>query len=103
MKLIIQIALGVFLGVLGAQFMIDWWHIQQTVTAESVAKKQHTEQEKIQTKQAEQIRKLLIQGGKVSALRKHQSALDLRPNDPVQNKNHEKLDRLNDEHMESSH
>jgi uncharacterized membrane protein len=61
-KLILQIALGVFLGTLISQVTIDNWHIYQEKLAKSEVERQKAAQEKLRTEQGEQIRKILLQG-----------------------------------------
>lgn len=67
MKLIVQIALGVFLGTLASQFAIDVWHARQQGIAKQVAEKLHAEQQRIRLEQGERIRALLMQGRKENA------------------------------------
>lgn len=65
MKLILQITLGVFLGVLAAQLSLDSWHTYQQGLAQKAAEKLRAEQEKSRLEQSERIRALLLQGGRV--------------------------------------
>ncbi len=62
MKLILQIALGVFLGTLASQFTIDGWRTHQEDIAKETAEKLRAEQEKVRLEQGERIRALLLQG-----------------------------------------
>ena len=62
MKLILQIALGVFLGTLTSQYAIDVWHAQQENIAKEATEKLRAEQEKIRIEQGERIRALLLRG-----------------------------------------
>lgn len=57
MKLILQIAFGVFLGTLGAQVTTDMWRNHQTEL-------RRTEHEKTRLDQAERIRKLFVDSQK---------------------------------------
>jgi hypothetical protein len=57
MKLILQIAFGVFLGTLGAQVTSDIWREQQT----ELRRAKH---EKTRLEQAERIRKLFVDSQK---------------------------------------
>lgn len=60
MKLILQIAVGVFLGSLLSGFLLDTWsRYQDTLTKEAIEKKQQQE-EKIRLEQADRIRSLFI-------------------------------------------
>lgn len=61
MKLIIQIAIGVFLGTLTSQFAIDTWHKYQENIAKSAADKQQAEQNKARLEQGERIRAMILQ------------------------------------------
>ena len=62
MKLILQIALGVFLGTLASQLTIDGWRTRQESMAKEAAGKLRAEQERIRREQGERIRALLLQG-----------------------------------------
>lgn len=62
MKLILQIALGVFLGTLVSQLAIDGWHTHQEDLAKEAAEKLEAEQEQVRLEQGERIRALLLQG-----------------------------------------
>jgi hypothetical protein len=62
MKLILQIALGVFLGTLASQLTIDGWRTRQEGITKAAAEKLHVEQEKVRMEQGERIRALLMQG-----------------------------------------
>ena len=62
MKLILQIALGVFLGTLVSQLSIDGWRTHQEDIAKQAAEKLRAEQEKVRTEQGERIRTILMQG-----------------------------------------
>jgi hypothetical protein len=61
-KLILQIALGVFLGALASQFVFDTWHTYQESIAKAVSEKLRAEQEKVRLEQNERIRALFIRG-----------------------------------------
>lgn len=62
MRLILQIALGAFLGTLASQLTIDSWHAHQEGMAKEAAEKLRVEQEKVRMEQGERIRALLMQG-----------------------------------------
>lgn len=62
LKLVLQIALGVFLGTLTSQLTIDSWHTHQEGIAKEAAEKLRVEQEKVRLEQGERIRALLLQG-----------------------------------------
>lgn len=57
MRLIFQIAFGVFLGTLASQLVIDSWHAHQKGVAKVAAERQ----EKVRLEQGEHIRALLLQ------------------------------------------
>jgi len=61
MKLIFQIALGVFLGTLSSQFVFDSWHRYQESIAKETAEKIRAEQEKVRFEQGERVRALILQ------------------------------------------
>ena len=60
MKLILQITIGVFLGTLASQVIIDSWHTQQENMARLETEKFSIKREKIRKEQGERIRKLLL-------------------------------------------
>ncbi len=62
MKLMLQIAFGVFLGTLGAQIVVDIWHARQEQRAKQVTDQRNAEQEKARREQGERIRLLLLKG-----------------------------------------
>jgi hypothetical protein len=62
MKLILQIALGVFLGTLTSQLIVDSWHSYQKTIAKETIVRDQVEQEKVRSEQVERIRAMLLQG-----------------------------------------
>ena len=62
MKLILQIVLGVFLGTLTSQLVIDSWHSYQENMAKETIMRVRTEQEKVRSEQGDRIRAMLLQG-----------------------------------------
>jgi len=62
MKLILQIAIGVFLGTLASQFTMGSWRSYHENIAKEVAEQLRTTQEKVRNEQGERIRALLLQG-----------------------------------------
>jgi len=64
MKLTLQIALGVFLGTLSSQLIIDTWRSNQTNIAKQKEERVRAEQEKVRQEQGERIRALLLQNNK---------------------------------------
>ena len=62
MKLILQIALGVFLGTLSSQLIHDNWRTHQEAIAKEATEKLQAEQERVRLEQGERIRALLLQG-----------------------------------------
>lgn len=61
MKLIITIAIGVFLGTVAAQLVLDSWHSHQSQLALAAEQQRLAEQEKARLAQAEKIRALFSQ------------------------------------------
>lgn len=61
MKLIIQIAIGVFLGTLASHFVMDTWHKYQENIVKAATDKQQAEQDKVRLEQGEHIRALILQ------------------------------------------
>jgi hypothetical protein len=74
MKLILQIALGVFIGTLTAQLTVDCWHSYRESTVEEESKKQHAEREKARLEQAQRIREMFLESQKNGATEKHPPA-----------------------------
>lgn len=62
MKLVLQIAFGVFLGTLLSQLIIGSWHTHMEEITKQLAEKNRVEQEKVRLEQGERIRALLLQG-----------------------------------------
>lgn len=62
MKLVLQIALGVFLGALASQMVMEGWHAHETRLADEAAVQVKVEREKARREQAERIRSMLMQG-----------------------------------------
>ena len=60
-KLIVQIALGVFLGTLAAQLTIDVWHTHRENITKAESEQLKIHQEKIRKEQGERIRNLILQ------------------------------------------
>jgi hypothetical protein len=71
-KLILQIAFGVFLGTLMAQFVIDSWHSHQEQINKHELEKASAERDKIRKEKGDYIRNLILQNrqGKVLEPRK---------------------------------
>jgi len=61
MKLVLQIALGVFLGTIASQLTIDGWRAHQESIAQKATEKLRAEQERARAEQGERIRALLLQ------------------------------------------
>lgn len=81
MKLMLQIAFGVFLGTLGAQVVVDLWHSRQELHAKQLAEQRIAEQEKVRREQGERIRQLLLKGHQANdADRPIQPSLESMPN-----------------------
>ncbi|MCX7097973.1 MAG: hypothetical protein NTV43_08735 [Methylococcales bacterium] len=60
MKLVLQIALGVFLGTLASQFVMDGWHKHQANIIQAATEQRLAEQEKTRLEQADSIRTLFL-------------------------------------------
>jgi hypothetical protein len=61
MKLIIQITVGVFLGTISAQLMLDQWHQFNQQQETEQLQKQVLNKEKARLEQADRIRALFLQ------------------------------------------
>jgi hypothetical protein len=61
MKLIVQIALGVFMGSVTAQITLDKWHNYQEQSGKEQALKQGFENEKARLEQADRIRAMFLE------------------------------------------
>jgi hypothetical protein len=64
MKLVMQIALGVFLGSLASRFAFEAWDTRQQAIKKEAEEKLRVERQRIRDEQAERIRALLMQGRK---------------------------------------
>lgn len=62
MKLVLQIALGVFIGALASQMVMEGWHAHQERLAKDAAAQVKAEHEKARREQAERVRNMLMQG-----------------------------------------
>jgi uncharacterized protein YneF (UPF0154 family) len=65
MKLILKIALGVFLGSMASFFVSDAWRKHQDEMAKAETEKTLEQFENARAAQSEQIRAMLLQAGKV--------------------------------------
>ncbi|MGD0961881.1 MAG: hypothetical protein ABSB19_18880 [Methylomonas sp.] len=65
MKLVLQIALGVFIGAVSALFVVDAWRAHKEALDKAEVDKLFQQQEQARMEQGERIRALLIQGGKL--------------------------------------
>ncbi|MBM4207073.1 MAG: hypothetical protein FJ190_03300 [Gammaproteobacteria bacterium] len=61
MKLILQIALGVFLGTAAAQFSLELYHNRQAKVEKAQSEKMKAEQDKKRQDQINQLRSLILQ------------------------------------------
>jgi hypothetical protein len=67
MKLVLQIATGVFLGALMSQLLLDQWHSYQTQHAVEAERQRLAVQEKARNERDQRVRDVLmgqLQGGK---------------------------------------
>jgi cytochrome oxidase assembly protein ShyY1 len=64
MKLVLQIALGVFLGTLTSAVTLEIWQLQRESEAKQVAENLRIQQEQVRHEQGERIRAMLLQGRK---------------------------------------
>lgn len=67
MKLVLQIAMGVFLGALMSQLLLDQWHSYQAQHAVEAELQRLAVQEKARNERDQRVRKVLmgqLQGGK---------------------------------------
>lgn len=62
MKLVLQIALGVFLGTLASAATMDFWRQQRESEAKQIAESLRVKQEQARQEQGERIRAMLMQG-----------------------------------------
>lgn len=62
MKLIVQIALGVFLGTLATSVSMELWRVQRESEAKQAADTLRAKQEQARHEQGERIRAMLLQG-----------------------------------------
>jgi DNA-directed RNA polymerase subunit E'/Rpb7 len=81
MKLIFQIALGVFLGSLSSQFVFDSWHRYQENISKQAAEKLQAEQEKVRIEQGERIRAMILQSRQSHTLQNNKAPAGFVPDD----------------------
>ncbi|QXP85531.1 hypothetical protein ABZN20_11990 [Methylococcus sp. ANG] len=62
MKLVLQIAIGVFLGTLASQFTVETWRLYQEQAARTASEKIEAEKAKTRHELSERIRALLMRG-----------------------------------------
>ncbi|AAU91073.1 MULTISPECIES: hypothetical protein [Methylococcus] len=62
MKLVLQIAIGVFLGTLTSQSLVEVWRLHQERAARAAAEKIEAEKAKTRHELSERIRTLLMRG-----------------------------------------
>ena len=60
MKLVFQIALGVFIGALASQYAFEQWRSYEAYQAAEVKQKKSTEQKRLREEQGARIRELLM-------------------------------------------
>jgi hypothetical protein len=80
-KLLLQITLGVFLGTLSSQLVIDHWHAHQEEKAKQAAEKIRAERVKVRFEQGERIRSLLIQGRQRATTKANKAPAGFLPDD----------------------
>jgi hypothetical protein len=80
-KLILQITLGVFLGTMAAQLVIDYWHNHQQTLVKADLEKVRSERERVRTEQGERIRNLLLQSRQVNPSNKNEPEPAFVPDD----------------------
>jgi hypothetical protein len=81
MKLILQIALGVFLGTLASQFTMDSWRSHQESKIKEAAEQLRAKQEKVRLEEGERIRALLLQGRQNNSHDSHKPPAGFVPDD----------------------
>lgn len=81
MKLIIQIAFGVFLGTVTAQITVDSWHQFQEKKEKEQAQKQLYQLEKARLEQADRIRAMFLERRKNQKLENSKSPAGFMPDD----------------------
>lgn len=81
MKLILQIAVGVFLGSLASQLAVDVWHSHREAMTNAAEEKRRAEREKSRIEQGERIRALLLQGREAKSTMPGQPAQGFVPDD----------------------
>lgn len=81
MRLILQIALGVFLGTLVSQLTIDGWHTRQEYAAQEAVEKNRAEHERVRLQQGEHIRALLLQSRQSNTPDASKAAIGFTPDD----------------------
>lgn len=62
MKLVLQIAMGVFIGAFGSQYAFEKWRSHETQRAAAVESQKLAEQKQRRDEQGAKIREMVIQG-----------------------------------------
>lgn len=62
MKLVLQIAIGVFIGAFGSQYAFEKWRSHETQRAAAVESQKLAEQKQRRDEQGAKIREMVIQG-----------------------------------------
>jgi len=62
MKLVLQVAIGVFIGAFGSQYAFEQWRSYETQKAAAVESQKLAEQKRRRDEQGARIRELVIQG-----------------------------------------
>jgi hypothetical protein len=81
MKLIVKIALGVFIGSVSAQVTMDKWHDYQEQQDKDLALKQEFETEKARLEQADRIRAMFLEHRKSKYSGKNKLPMGFVPDD----------------------
>jgi hypothetical protein len=81
MKLIVKIALGVFIGSVSAQITMDNWHNFLEQKDKALALKQESETEKVRLEQADRIRAMFLEHRKIKNAGKNKVPMGFVPDD----------------------
>lgn len=81
MKLILQIALGVFLGTLATAVSMELWRLQRESDAKQAAEALRAKQEKARHEQGERIRAMLLRGQSGGEAGQHKPPAGFVPDD----------------------
>lgn len=81
MKLVMQIALGVFIGSIASQLTLDKWHDYKASKIQAAAETLKAQQEQARKAQGDQIRELILRSRQRKSETQQKPPIDFVPDD----------------------